>query len=405
MIICTVYSHHASSARIITTIQKKYPNVLLKNYQEDGSQIMEFKFRGGLFSSSSKLKITYRKRQNPSYQLLPEDTCPLSQNLKGLYGYVSSLPKKNEKIKGLFLKKIETLNSEFSISLEEGKMKDLNALVQSIAEAYDAILFVQPNTLFSNSNDQIFIDKNFRLIIDGQGNCEINDLAINIDSKYFAPTQIMDDQRERRKRSEAICIAHNVPIYTNPDSLFVESATTATLRTKDEIVDRAISLCYIELKSEGLESSHLESFDKKYNVATKLTDSEKYFAANENPTEQEMAQANWRAESYHTLLWALGFIETLTYPNEICNIGDDVKHLFSKTEQEFRDAARLRTKEEILDQADLILRLDWAVVNARVKREPAPGGLDSSIVYERHYALKWLINYQNQDWDYVTTNT
>ena len=129
------------------------------------------------------------------------------------------------------------------------------------------------------------------------------------------------------------------------------------------------------------------------------------FAENENPTRQEMVNANWRAESYHTLLWALSIIDDLKFPTEICNIGEDVGHLFSKTEQQFREVAELRSKEEILDQADLILRLNWACVNARVKHEPAPAGLNTSVIYERHYALNWLIHHQNQDWDQITTNT
>ncbi|MFY7826937.1 MAG: DUF4272 domain-containing protein, partial [Flectobacillus sp.] len=129
------------------------------------------------------------------------------------------------------------------------------------------------------------------------------------------------------------------------------------------------------------------------------------FANNENPSEQELANANWRAESYHTLLWSLSFIDNLHFPADICNIGEDVGILFSKTEQEFRNTAKLRTKEEILDQADLILRLNWACVNARVKNEVAPSGLNPSVVYERHYALNWLINHLNQEWDNTTTNT
>jgi hypothetical protein len=31
--------------------------------------------------------------------------------------------------------------------------------------------------------------------------------------------------------------------------------------------------------------------------------------------------------------------------------------------------------------------------------------LHPSIVYERHYALNWLIQYLDQDWDNVQTNT
>src|SRR5215471_2127446 len=61
------------------------------------------------------------------------------------------------------------------------------------------------------------------------------------------------DQRERRDKSEAICKSHNVPIYANPNSLFVDPEAEVSLRSKDEIVDRALALCYIGLKSEGLE--------------------------------------------------------------------------------------------------------------------------------------------------------
>jgi hypothetical protein len=213
------------------------------------------------------------------------------------------------------------------------------------------------------------------------------------------------DQSERRIRSEEICKSMNVPVYKNPNSLFVEPEEKVAIRTKDEVVDRAIALCYLELKSEKADKKMLAAFDKKYNVMAKLTPKEKEFALAENPTGQQMTDANWRAESYHTMLWALGYVDSLKYPSEMCNVGEDVKHLFSKTENEFRDNARLRTKTEILDQADLILRLDWACVNARVKNELAPGSLDGGVVYERHYSLNWLIYFQNQDWDVVTTDT
>ena len=213
------------------------------------------------------------------------------------------------------------------------------------------------------------------------------------------------DQLERRAKSEDFCKSKNIPVYKNPNSLFVDPEDKVTIRTQDEVVDRAIALCYLELKSEKADKKMLADFDKKYNALSKLTTNEKEFALAENPTEQQMTDANWRAESYHVMLWALGYIDSLKYPNEVCNVSEDVKHLFSNTEKEFRDNAKLRSKSEILDQADLILRLDWACVSARVKNEPAPSGLDKSVVYERHYSLNWLIKFMNQEWDKVTTDT
>jgi hypothetical protein len=49
--------------------------------------------------------------------------------------------------------------------------------------------------------------------------------------------------------------------------------------------------------------------------------------------------------------------------------------------------------------------MNWACVNARVKGEAPSAGLNQSVVYERHYALNWLIKYMDQEWDKVSTDT
>jgi hypothetical protein len=213
------------------------------------------------------------------------------------------------------------------------------------------------------------------------------------------------DQLERRAKSEKYCLSKEIPVYKNPNSLFVDPEEKVTIRTQDEVVDRALALCYIGLKSEGLEQKHLDQMDKDFNIMSKLTADEKDYALASNPTEQQKTDANWRYESLHVLLWALGYIDSLSYPDQMCNVADDVKIIYELKEKNFRQNAKLRTKKEILDQADLILRINWACVNARVKNEPAPSGLNSSVVYERHYSLNWLINYMNQEWDKVTTDT
>ncbi len=235
-----------------------------------------------------------------------------------------------------------------------------------------------------------------------QGTTNRIDPEITIPVENISATK---DQIDRRLKSEKACKEKNIPVYQNPNSLFVEPEEEVILRTKDEVVDRAIALCYLELKSESADKKMLADFDKKYKVMEKLTPEEKEFAQTEYPTKQQMVDANWRAESFYVMLWALGYINILKYPDEICDVGKDVNHLFSRTEKEFRDNANLRSKTEILDQADLILRLDWACVNARIKGEPSPGELNSSIVYERHYSLNWLIQYMDQDWDHVSTDT
>lgn len=65
---------------------------------------------------------------------------------------------------------------------------------------------------------------------------------------------------------------------------------------------------------------------------------------------------------------------------------------------------RLRSKDEIINHADLYYRYGWAGVDLRIHGQQSPN-LNQGLVYERHYAFNWLINYMNQDWDNVSCDT
>jgi len=226
--------------------------------------------------------------------------------------------------------------------------------------------------------------------------------AVTIQAENITATP---DQAARRKQSEFYCQAHHVPVYGNPHALFVDAEDSVSIRKKDEIVDRALALYYIALKSEGIKQAALGQIDQAYHISSKLSPAEQVFAKSQNPTDQQKADANWRYEDLHVMLWALGFIDSLNYPDNLCNVAEDTKIIVALTEKQFRGKAKLRSKKEILDQADLILRLDWACVDARTKNLDAPGSLNKEVVYERHYALNWLINYAGQSWDEVSTDT
>jgi hypothetical protein len=220
--------------------------------------------------------------------------------------------------------------------------------------------------------------------------------------EHIAPTK---DQAERRKVSEAYCKSHKIPVYTNPSALFTDPEAMVSIRTKDEVVDRAIALVYIGLKSEKLEEDKLDKLDKKYGIQSKLTPAEKAYANAKQLTPQQTIDGGWKYEDLHVMLWALGFVDTLSYPDKFCNPGADLRIVNNLTEAQFRQKASIRSKKEILGQADLILRLDWACVDARTNNRPAPGNMDKGVVFERHYALNWLINFLQESWDNVTTDT
>jgi hypothetical protein len=79
--------------------------------------------------------------------------------------------------------------------------------------------------------------------------------------------------------------------------------------------------------------------------------------------------------------------------------------LKSGSRKELLSKSGIRGKMEILDEADLIYRYHWATRGAELKGKSPPAGLDPGVVYERHYALNWLIGYMGQEWDDVSTDT
>ena len=74
--------------------------------------------------------------------------------------------------------------------------------------------------------------------------------------------------------------------------------------------------------------------------------------------------------------------------------------------EELTAAAKLRPRAELLDQADLIYRLHWACVDARVMGLPAPQELEEGVVMERHRALFWLAGCDKMcPWDDIDLST
>jgi hypothetical protein len=226
--------------------------------------------------------------------------------------------------------------------------------------------------------------------------------GFTIPAPQINPTK---DQAERRKRSETFCAKHAIPIYSNPHSLFLDPEDEITIRSQDSVVDRVLAIWYAGYKSEGVDKATLAKMDLKYGIMPKLSPSEKAYTISKSPTNQQNLNAGWRYEDMHIMLWALGYIDSLSYPDKQCNVVNDIKIIQSMTADNFRKKARLRTKKEIIDQADLILRIDWACVDARVEKRPIPAKLDTGVVTERHRALNWLIHFLNEEWDDVTTDT
>lgn len=209
--------------------------------------------------------------------------------------------------------------------------------------------------------------------------------------------------KARKSRSHEILRAEAVPLNLKLPAIPDSEQTTG--RTHREVVIRTLAVLTTAVKGEGLPQDTVDALIDDFGVREHLSPDEAAFIADASPVTADRVQFAWRYEAAWTMLWALSAVDTLPPPREIVDVraiaeivrGENVETLIAKTS--------LRPMEQLLDEADLIYRYRWALVDARINDRDPPAGLDPGVALERHRALNWLIGYLGQDWDEVTPDT
>lgn len=400
---CTIYSHDLDFECAVQIVKTKLPKAKVEVRDGGKQKALIASIKGGFFGKSKTLKINYRERKNPSYKL-DQVECGLSQNLAGMVNFIQSIPAENQELTNTFLHKVMAANCEMPFMAEPEMTQEFESVLKEILIAQDAFVFAQPSRLFSKSNGQHFLDNHLNLILDTNGKSEIEQIEVKVDAKYHdQPASGYNvEQLSRKANSESYLESQGVKVNKNlPCGPSMEALT---LRKADEVVDRAYALLVTAAKGEGVAQEHLAQMIEKKSIAS-LSPKEKEVYHAESLSDQDRAYATWRYEGLNTLLWSLGKVDTLSHPSDICDVKQIVAAILQPSRADFEASVSLRTSTEILDELDKIYRMNWACVDARLKGEEAAGNIHPGVVYERHYALNWLTNYQNQDWDDVQTNT
>ena len=215
------------------------------------------------------------------------------------------------------------------------------------------------------------------------------------------------EAQKRKERSIEKLVEDGVPFHQSLPCIEVEDE--CSFRIRRHVVQRAWALNLVLAKAFGTDPIQLLQAASDSGIADWFSPKERAFLKTKPSPDSEYRQwecdITWRYESLWVLLWALGFIAKLPYPSAQCN-ANVVNDIFNEYSiDEFFDYPITRSHSDILDQADLHYRYHWAVTDARIRGDSVPSLLEPSVVFERHYALNWLIGYQGQEWDDITTDT
>ena len=211
----TIYSHELEFDKVVAIVKSKLPKANVE-YQDGGHQkALVATIKGGLFSKSKTLKINYRQRMNPSHELNAVE-CGLTQNLAGMVNFIQSIPAQNQELQNLLLYKVRSMNCEMPFMAEPKIDADFEAVLKGITSELDAMVFAQPNSIFSFSNaTNFFLNKNLDLILDTNGASAINHLDVKVNAKYHDGSQSNATQEQIDRKSKSgqflFCL-----LYTSP---------------------------------------------------------------------------------------------------------------------------------------------------------------------------------------------
>lgn len=211
------------------------------------------------------------------------------------------------------------------------------------------------------------------------------------------------EQIERKNRSIAKLVEEGVAFI---DWLPVIETEKQSIRRSDEdVLKRLITTIIVAQYAEKQDKAVLNSLIEKYSTYISFSPEEAEFLRDEPPETQKAINMSWRFEAAMVLLWALGFVEDLQRPDKTYNSENMSEWVKTGAYNDLLARTNIRPQSAILNEADLIYRYHWAAKNARLVEEIEPTGLDEGVLRERHHALNWLIGYDGQEWDDVTTDT
>ena len=244
------------------------------------------------------------------------------------------------------------------------------------------------------------------------------------DLEYYMPYEVpipadwakdaLPEYIERRDRSMALLRGRH--IYVTPWLPLLWERAEEPGRTAEEVCGRAAALLIVSLYSECRLGEHMSYEESRafvapiiegYGADAFFSPDERAYLDDPESDEKTQIQYAWQYENLWVMEWALGFTDDLFWPTHICDVPESSRIMREHPNmEELTAAAKLRPRAELLDQADLIYRLHWACVDARVMGLPAPQSLEEGVVMERHRALFWLAGCDKMcPWDDIDLST
>lgn len=191
----------------------------------------------------------------------------------------------------------------------------------------------------------------------------------------------------------------------NDDRLSDEEDCILKVRTPQEVGKRILALMAVIGKVHQGDDERFWNWVENNSIKSYLSDGEKDFIETDSPQHQQLVNFSWRAEALVPLLWSIGVLKTMPSLNGQFDVYSVAElNVITKEPMDFLNSVKLRPDSELEKMEDKLFQAHWQVRDAQLFRKKMPKDLNPEVVYERRYALSWLVGW-GDDWDNVPTDT
>lgn len=211
---------------------------------------------------------------------------------------------------------------------------------------------------------------------------------------------------ELRKEASELQL-HKRGIRINVQLHVIEADEEVRLRTPAEVEARLIALWAVSQSAISGERKAMHAYLQAQNLLTLLSTQEIAFLTQETVSETMQQSCRERLHAFHFLAWCAGLLDKIDLSTKPIATEKILQH-FTLSDQATPLTAplKLRRKTDIMNWADLLYRLHWAVRHATLNDKPSPGNINAAMVREWHQTVNWICNYDDENnWDLVSTET
>lgn len=203
-------------------------------------------------------------------------------------------------------------------------------------------------------------------------------------------------------------ILHKRGIRINLQLPLIESDEEVNLRSKDALFQRLIALWAVTGAAEAEHPSYFRQYITTHQMASYLSEQEHAFLFSDVMSSQDRAHFVLQKERLFFLAWCAGINDEIELSLHTSDVSKLQRFFPQAMEQAsvLEKAIQLRSKSRILDWADLLYRVHWAVRHANLIGKTTVGNIRCDVIPEWHHAVNWITAYNEEDnWDLVETDT